>query len=92
MYSPFEMTDEDLSKYVGTYRDYEVELQNSTLYILNDAQRIAWNLVPMSENQFLIENDYEYNVRFDTDESGNVNALVFLHWYNNREIRIASTD
>lgn len=89
MYSPAEVTDGILSNYLGKYRDYNVELQDSTLHIMMREEGIAWKLVPMGEGCFVIENDDEYNVRFDTDASGDVNALVFIHWNRDRESRIA---
>ncbi len=85
IYTSIDVSEETLSKYVGTYGNYLVDLRNSTLKIFHKTnKRIQWKLIPLSNVLFAIEN-HENNVRFDVDESGKAVALVFLHWSRDRE-------
>ncbi|MHA1907676.1 MAG: S41 family peptidase [Candidatus Thorarchaeota archaeon] len=86
LYTPIEIPRDSLSKYVGTYGEYFVDFMNSRLCVFsNKDEGIQWDLVPMGENMFFIENDDEYNIRFDVDGSEKVTTLVFLHWNRDKE-------
>lgn len=91
MYSPIEISKDILSKYVGTYGSYFVDFRDSALSIFSSKdKRIEWDLKPMTEVLFAIEND-DYNVRFNLDESGKAIALVFLQWKQDKERPIGRT-
>lgn len=40
----------------------------------------------------VLENDDEYNVRFEVDESGRATGLVFIHWTKDDGNRIERSD
>ena len=91
-YSRVDVPREKLSKYVGTYGEYYVDLRDSALTVLSRKDdRICWRLVAISETLFAVEND-EYNVRFDVDASGRAISLAFVHWKQDRENAIGRTD
>ena len=92
VYAPVDVPRKTLSKYVGTYGKYCVELRDSVLTVLsNRDERIRWSLVPISDALFGIEND-QYNIRFDVDASGRAVSLVFFHWKEDGETTIRRTD
>ena len=92
IYSPIAISKKTLSKYVGTYGSYYVKFRNSRLVVFsNRDERIQWNLTPLNEALFAIEDD-DYNVRFDVDKSGNTVSLVFLHWSQEKENPIKKTE
>jgi len=57
----------------------------------NRDERIQWNLTPLNEALFAIENA-DYNVRCDVDDSSNTISLVFLHWSQDKENPIKKTE
>ncbi len=85
IYTPREVPKETLSKYVGVYGDYTVAFEKTTLIISDNRDEAEqWNMIPISEILFALENNDDYNVRFEVEKTGNVTALVFLRWNRDR--------
>lgn len=93
IYTPRDIPKETLSKYVGTFGDYTVAFGKNTLILSNTRDEAEqWNLIPISEVLFALENNNDYNVRFDIEKTGKVTALVFLRWNQDRENPISRSN
>lgn len=88
-YQPFPVSIEDLKRYVGEYRGYEVKIQDGGLVLSRTSRRDDWEMVPISVHTFIADEDY--NARFDLDSDGRVEALVWLGRDQTQEIRFPRT-
>jgi len=90
IYRPLALDPTELEKYTGQYRDYEVKIQAGRLVLSRIGREDDWPMLPISEHSFTADDDY--NARFDVDEDGTVNALIWMGRDTDQEIRVARTN
>jgi len=89
IYKPLKLNPSMLEKFTGVYRDYEVTLKAGSLILSRIGRRDNWVMVPISENTFTADEDY--NVRFEMSEDDSASALIWLGRDSSKEIRMAKT-
>ena len=89
IYKPLKLNPRMLKKFTGKYRDYEVTLKGGSLILSRIGRRDNWAMVPISENTFTADEDY--NVRFEMSEDDITSALIWLGRDSSKEIRMAKT-
>jgi len=83
-YTPLHVAKKVLSRYVGQYRDYKVELNNGVLSMKGEDPREDWKMIPLTETLFAV--DEEYNARFVVEGEDKAPSFVFIHRDSGREI------
>jgi hypothetical protein len=84
-YTPLHIDEKILSRCVGQYRDYKVELKDGILSMKGDDPRDDWKMTPITESLFAV--DEEYNARFVTEGEEKASDFVFIHRDSGREIK-----
>lgn len=78
-----------LNKYTGQYRDYEVKIRAGGLALSRIGREDDWPMIPISENTFTADDDY--NAQFEIGEDGRGCALIWLGRDHEKEIRVVRT-
>jgi len=70
---------ETLQRYVGTYKERRITLQNGNLYCEDTASDQPHRLLPLSENTFVVEGDVRVRLRFVTEQGDKADKITLLY-------------
>jgi retinol-binding protein 3 len=76
--NPFTMDENTLKIFAGTYEDRTVTLENGKLYYQR-AGRPKFEMIPMAENMFRIEDLTYFRIKFNKDSDGKVTEFIGLY-------------
>jgi hypothetical protein len=88
-YAPVTVEESRLSRYAGSYGKRSFALEDRTLTYTYLDQPEAWELVPMTETRFRLDDDVKFE--FIVDEQGMASAVTISYRDGRPEIMVART-
>jgi C-terminal processing protease CtpA/Prc len=76
--NPFTMDENTLKTFAGNYEDRTVTFENGKLYYQR-ADRPKYEMIPMAENMFRVEDLPYFRIKFDKDSEGNITEFIGLY-------------
>ncbi len=90
MFQPLKLDDAYLKQVEGYYGQYQITLGDNQLTISESGSHVSWKMLPITENMFYVDDDY--NASFEFDDAGEATTLVWHEIASEREIRSNKTE
>ncbi|KQC12977.1 MAG: hypothetical protein APR63_09655 [Desulfuromonas sp. SDB] len=86
--NPVYLDSVDLNGYIGQYGPRKIFLENNRL-IYQRENRLAYPLIPMGDDQFMLEGNEDFRIKFQRDSQGEVNALmgIYISGHSDKNMR-----
>jgi len=89
-YNPVTVDKTTLSRYVGQYAKRTFFLEGRTLTYMHQDHPITWELMPITETRFRLEEDLKFE--FVLDDHDRVSAVIITYRDGRPEITVAKSD
>jgi hypothetical protein len=90
LYAPVTVGESTLSRYVGRYGKRSFAMENETLRYMRQEYPVAWELVPMTETRFRLNEDVKFE--FVLDEQGTASSVMISYRDGRPQLTIAKTE
>jgi hypothetical protein len=90
LYAPVTVGESTLSCYVGQYGKRSFALENGTLKYMHQDYPVVWELVPMTETRFRLNEDVKFE--FVLDEQGAISSVMIFYRDGRPQLTIAKTE